>query len=742
MADIRVKDLPEAATPGADYYFLTDSATDGPRKLKPSNSVTKADIGLGNVDNTSDANKPISTAVQTALDGKATAAQGAKADSAVQPGSLGGLAYKDKAAITDINTVGTPGTSTWLRGDGVWATPAGAGDMLKAAYDTQSVGLDAFGKGIPVQLASDIATTTIPAPVQYVRTSGYSQAGRGAAVYVRVATQPSHPGKRQSVDGAWWEISEPELNQFMFGAKGDGNGSGGGTNDATALQNALTVAGAMKRPLRLLPGTYRCDSSLTIPAGVIIEATGVFLDFTNLGANQAALTFANGGRIRGATIKGPGSTAYVAGSRGIQCSGTFNSGAAPTFVNAPIVEGCEIYDFAEYGVFFEYVNGGLVRGCHIYNVGYTGVGGVSCNRTKVSGNTITNITSTGGSGDYYGIFLDRNNGTSETSDPRSYDCEISFNAISNIDWEGIDTHGGVRFVIIGNKVFGCGRGIVLTRSNISGAPALAPLYCVVQGNTIVNSASSKEGIAVIGAHNGTSVVQFADGNVVTGNTVVGHGTDGDTVGAFYAYATNNLTVTGNSFQDSWQNGISLNLSNINFNISGNTYRNPRSTTGAASCIRTYGIDNRGYIGGESFRYSGSISTFTADYSVRVDSASGTDIVVGRNAYLGIDATHLLIGGSGLSACDISQAWSLSGTATISCVSGQASNSVAISFSKAAPAGTIKIEMSLASVFVGTKLPQFRSASKSATGVTLLAYPAAGGNWDASGDLLVDWRATL
>lgn len=35
--------------------------------------VTKAMVGLGNVDNTSDANKPISTATQTALDGKAAA---------------------------------------------------------------------------------------------------------------------------------------------------------------------------------------------------------------------------------------------------------------------------------------------------------------------------------------------------------------------------------------------------------------------------------------------------------------------------------------------------------------------------------------------------------------------------------------------------------------------------------------------------------------------------------------------
>ena len=33
-------------------------------------SVSKTDVGLGNVDNTSDLNKPISTATQTALDSK------------------------------------------------------------------------------------------------------------------------------------------------------------------------------------------------------------------------------------------------------------------------------------------------------------------------------------------------------------------------------------------------------------------------------------------------------------------------------------------------------------------------------------------------------------------------------------------------------------------------------------------------------------------------------------------------
>jgi len=37
-------------------------------------TLAKADVGLGNVDNTSDANKPVSTATQTALNGKANTA--------------------------------------------------------------------------------------------------------------------------------------------------------------------------------------------------------------------------------------------------------------------------------------------------------------------------------------------------------------------------------------------------------------------------------------------------------------------------------------------------------------------------------------------------------------------------------------------------------------------------------------------------------------------------------------------
>ena len=79
-ADLELGEL-AVNTHDGKLYLKQDSGTPAIVEIGPVRSVagqtgavtlSKTDVGLAQVDNTSDADKPISTATQTALDGKAT----------------------------------------------------------------------------------------------------------------------------------------------------------------------------------------------------------------------------------------------------------------------------------------------------------------------------------------------------------------------------------------------------------------------------------------------------------------------------------------------------------------------------------------------------------------------------------------------------------------------------------------------------------------------------------------------
>lgn len=113
------------------------------------------------------------------------------------------------------------------------------------------------------------ATTTISSNNNFVRTAGYTAPGDdGAALYKRVGTQPSHLGKFQSADGAWWEIAEAVVRPQMFGARGDANpdNPAAGTNDSVAVQNALNYLALFPGKALALGGDFFKIQNVRIPA--------------------------------------------------------------------------------------------------------------------------------------------------------------------------------------------------------------------------------------------------------------------------------------------------------------------------------------------------------------------------------------------------------------------------------------------------------------------------------------------
>lgn len=106
---------------------------------------TKAQVGLGNVDNTSDASKPVSTAQQAALDGKASVAQGVPTG-----GTTGQVLAKTSGTNYATGWVTPTGGSSGITGPGRPDVPAGTGlanEIAAAPVGTLYNSTDGAGAG-------------------------------------------------------------------------------------------------------------------------------------------------------------------------------------------------------------------------------------------------------------------------------------------------------------------------------------------------------------------------------------------------------------------------------------------------------------------------------------------------------------------------------------------------------------------------------------------------------------------
>lgn len=525
----------------------------------------------------------------------------------------------------------------------------------------------------------------------------------------------------------------------------------GASDSATAIQAALNSgAKIVEFPVA---GSYAVGSALTVPANVQIEGNGATVTASS---SFTLFNLTTGGAIRNLNIVGSvAAGTYDASSIAIEAEGTNNHPAAPTYITGPKVENCTITNFGYMAVRLAYVKKAEVRNNRIADIGYTGVGGISCEDVIVDGNTIEGITPGSAGGDAYGVFIDRQNGLSETSDPRSYRCIITNNIIKNVvvsggvtNGQGIDTHAGVDFLIDSNVINGCQRGVFITSSVIGAlGEQLGAKRCVVSNNTIVGD--GPYGILLDGANSGASAVDWTEDCVITGNTVVGFGNANDALtGGIHLQWTKNTIVSNNTVKNSRCNLINFNGPNVGFNVSGNILTDPWDDSYLSpNCIRIGANDNRGIIIGNTFRFeNAALGTYVAIKSVRIEaSLTGLNVELGKCSFQGIDATHLGLSLGTTSGVYHYGFYEASGIGTISVTSGGTMGLATVTFPQLFPYTPIVTITPQYPINGGGKqaiLSVGNAGSGTIAADDFTAYATVGDNttWSSNGTINFIWHA--
>lgn len=217
------------------------------------------------------------------------------------------------------------------------------------------------------------AAATIPTTLRTVGLTimGYYASGDSPATQWRYsASEPSHPGKFQSADGAWWELVTKNPIPEMFGAVGNGV-----ADDTTAMSNFLLY---VPGKTGFLPGVYKITSSLTFAAincklygtpgaSKIIRANGYVLiifdafSHTDISGINFEVSYANavfvdtgilytnfGVTIRESSIRNCYFTAPSANTRALMFYA--HTGADPGIIDGLWVEDNTFFNFGGLGI--------------------------------------------------------------------------------------------------------------------------------------------------------------------------------------------------------------------------------------------------------------------------------------------------------------------------------------------------------------------------------------------------------
>ena len=255
------------------------------------NGVTKSHVGLGNVDNTSDANKPVSTATQTALDLKLASATAATTYAPLASPALTGVPTAPTAAAATNTT--QVATTAYVRGE-VAALVNSAGATLDTLGEiATALGNDANlsttltnAIALKAPLASPTFTGTVSGITKSMVGLGSVDNTADSAKPVSTATQTALDLKLASATAAttYAPLNAPTFTGTVSGITSTMVGLGNVANTADAnkpVSTATQTALDLKLASATAATTYAPLASPTFTGTVTVAASGVaFTDGT------------------------------------------------------------------------------------------------------------------------------------------------------------------------------------------------------------------------------------------------------------------------------------------------------------------------------------------------------------------------------------------------------------------------------------------------------------------------------
>ena len=236
ITNVKLANAPANTLKGNNTGTAADPLDLTVAQVKTLLAYVKGDVGLGNVDNTSDANKPVSTAQQTALDAKADAATTTSALAGKQPLDtdltvIAGLAQANGSVIQSNGTAWTAATPATLKTSlSLTKTDVGLSNV-----DNTTDAAKPVSTATQTALNAKLDTTTAASTYQPLDTDLTTIAGLAATTNNVI----------QSVGSAWASRTPAQLKTSLSLTSADvGLGSVDNTTDAakpvsTATQTSL-----------------------------------------------------------------------------------------------------------------------------------------------------------------------------------------------------------------------------------------------------------------------------------------------------------------------------------------------------------------------------------------------------------------------------------------------------------------------------------------------------------------------